>query len=98
MFRSDGLGVRDRAILPPGLTGVHRILGRRDREVAGHVPGVGDPPPGEEEDPVEIDPVCGMEVDPTAAEWKTRHEGKEFFFCSKGCLEDFLEEPSAYLG
>jgi Cu+-exporting ATPase len=47
---------------------------------------------------VEIDPVCGMEVDPASAEWKTAFEGATYFFCSKGCLDDFIEEPRAYLG
>jgi Cu+-exporting ATPase len=47
---------------------------------------------------MEIDPVCGMEVDPATARWKTEHEGTTHYFCSEGCLQDFLEEPSAYLG
>jgi len=47
---------------------------------------------------VEIDPVCGMEVDPATAEWKTEFEGVTYFFCSRGCLEDFVEDPRAYLG
>jgi len=47
---------------------------------------------------VEIDPVCGMEVDPATAEWKTEHEGTTHYFCSKGCLDDFVEDPGSYLG
>jgi Cu+-exporting ATPase len=46
---------------------------------------------------MEIDPVCGMEVDPATAEWRTEHEGRTYFFCSKGCLDDFVEDPSSYL-
>jgi len=46
---------------------------------------------------VEIDPVCGMEVDPATAEWKTEHEGATYYFCSKGCLDDFVEDPASYL-
>jgi Cu+-exporting ATPase len=52
----------------------------------------------EKEDGMEIDPVCAMEVDPATAEWKTDHEGKTYYFCSKGCLDDFVEDPGAYLG
>lgn len=46
---------------------------------------------------MEIDPVCGMEVDPATAEWKADHGGATFFFCSKGCLDDFLEDPASYV-
>ena len=47
---------------------------------------------------MEIDPVCGMEVDPATAEWKWDHEGKTYCFCAKGCMDDFKEDPSSYLG
>jgi Cu+-exporting ATPase len=47
---------------------------------------------------VEIDPVCGMEVDPATAEWKADHGGTTYYFCSKGCLDDFVEDPGSYLG
>ena len=47
---------------------------------------------------MEIDPVCGMEVDPATAGWKHEHDGTTYYFCSKGCMEDFAEDPTAYLG
>jgi Cu+-exporting ATPase len=47
---------------------------------------------------MEIDPVCGMEVDPNAAEWKHGFDGRTYYFCSKGCRDDFAEDPTAYLG
>jgi YHS domain-containing protein len=47
---------------------------------------------------VEIDPVCGMEVDPSTAEWSYEHEGTTYYFCSKGCMDDFIEDPASYLG
>jgi YHS domain-containing protein len=47
---------------------------------------------------MEIDPVCGMEVDPLTAEWRQEFEGNTYYFCSKGCMEDFAEDPSSYLG
>ena len=48
--------------------------------------------------PLEIDPVCGMEVDPQNAAGSYEHEGKTYYFCSQGCLEDFREDPESYLG
>ncbi|MBC7386156.1 MAG: heavy metal translocating P-type ATPase [Cryobacterium sp.] len=42
------------------------------------------------------DPVCGMDVDPDTAEEKFRYEGKEYFFCSKHCLQAFKTEPKKY--
>jgi Cu+-exporting ATPase len=50
------------------------------------------------EDPMEIDPVCGMEVDPATAEWTYEYEGTTYYFCAKGCMEDFIEDPQSYLG
>jgi Cu+-exporting ATPase len=45
---------------------------------------------------MEIDVVCGMEVDPTDAPGQAEHQGKIFYFCSEGCLEEFQEDPDAY--
>ena len=46
---------------------------------------------------IEIDPVCGMEVDTATSLLSVEHEGKTYFFCSKGCLLDFRDDPDAYL-
>jgi YHS domain-containing protein len=43
-----------------------------------------------------IDPVCGMEVD-TEAPLSLEHDGKTFWFCSRGCLLDFQDDPDRYL-
>ena len=46
------------------------------------------------------DPVCGMTVDPDAARAKglhTAHQGRDYFFCAKGCKLDFEEDPAKYL-
>jgi YHS domain-containing protein len=48
----------------------------------------------------EIDPVCGMAVDPEAARGKALHiayKGTDYFFCGKGCKLDFEEDPERYL-
>lgn len=47
---------------------------------------------------MEIDPVCGMEVDSATAEWTLELEGTTYYFCSKGCRDDFAEDPAAYSG
>lgn len=42
------------------------------------------------------DPVCQMAVErekASTAEW----EGQTFYFCSKGCRNEFLAEPAEYL-
>ena len=46
---------------------------------------------------MEIDPVCKMEVDPTAAEWKTEYEGIIYYFCAPGCQRSFENDPEKYL-
>ncbi len=43
------------------------------------------------------DPVCGMNVNPETARHKAQHHGKEFFFCSAGCLAKFQAGPEAIL-
>ena len=47
-----------------------------------------------------IDPVCGMTVDPVQAESKglfAEHEGTTYYFCGRGCMLDFKEDPNKYL-
>jgi putative ABC transport system ATP-binding protein len=41
------------------------------------------------------DPVCGMSVEKemaVVAEWK----GRTFYFCSRGCSNEFLEDPESF--
>ena len=45
------------------------------------------------------DPVCGMSVDPEQARAKdlvASYEGREYFFCGRGCKLDFQEDPARY--
>ena len=44
-----------------------------------------------------IDPVCGMTVDPATAAGSTEYKGRQYFFCSKHCLQVFKAEPERYL-
>lgn len=46
---------------------------------------------------MEIDPVCGMEVDPASAKFQTRYKDKDYYFCAKGCLETFEKDPNSFL-
>ena len=43
------------------------------------------------------DPVCGMDVNPATARFKALHNGKEYFFCSAGCLAKFQANPEKIL-
>jgi Cu+-exporting ATPase len=44
----------------------------------------------------ERDPVCGMTVDPIRAKIRATHNGREYFFCSPGCLQKFQASPEKY--
>ncbi len=44
-----------------------------------------------------VDPVCGMEVDPTDAAGRVTHNGRDYFFCSQHCVEAFSADPEKYL-
>ena len=49
---------------------------------------------------VAIDPVCGMTVIPAVATEKglhLTHGGVEYYFCGKGCVLDFRDEPERFL-
>ncbi len=43
------------------------------------------------------DPVCGMEVDTTTSQLSYEYEGTTYWFCGKGCMLDFKEDPEKYL-
>jgi Cu+-exporting ATPase len=46
----------------------------------------------------EIDPVCGMTVDPASAAGQVTHAGQTYFFCSRHCVAKFEADPERYLG
>jgi P-type Cu+ transporter len=46
------------------------------------------------------DPVCGMSVDPEKARpagLVAEHDGQTYYFCGKGCLLDFRDNPERFL-
>jgi Cu+-exporting ATPase len=45
-----------------------------------------------------IDPVCGMSVDPHTAKHRAEHRGHSYYFCSAGCRTKFVNDPQKYLG
>jgi YHS domain-containing protein len=45
------------------------------------------------------DPVCGMDVNPevaSAAGLTAEHEGSTYYFCGRGCMLDFGDEPRRF--
>lgn len=46
----------------------------------------------------EKDPVCGMNVDPATAGYRSDQEGRTYYFCSDGCRTMFEADPGKYPG
>ena len=45
----------------------------------------------------DVDPVCGMRVDPARSAGTFEHEGKSYYFCNPRCREKFAADPARYL-
>ncbi len=43
------------------------------------------------------DPVCGMTVEKSTAEYRSFHDGNAYYFCSAGCKQAFDREPAKYI-
>ncbi|MBK9177354.1 MAG: heavy metal translocating P-type ATPase [Flavobacteriales bacterium] len=43
------------------------------------------------------DPVCGMDVDPATAQYRSAHAGHTYYFCSAACKTKFDAEPAKFL-
>jgi len=46
---------------------------------------------------IAIDPVCGMEVDTATSLLSFDYDGTTYWFCGKGCLLEFKDDPEKYL-
>ena len=46
---------------------------------------------------VQLDPVCGMKVDPATAKGAVDHRGTRYYFCSEKCVAKFRADPEKYL-
>ena len=45
----------------------------------------------------EKDPVCGMDVDPDKnPNLHLEYGGKDYWFCGKGCMLEFRDDPKTY--
>ncbi|GEM_PF-493030 len=53
--------------------------------------------PFEEVQNMVIDPVCGMEIDESAAAATYVYNGKTYYFCAPGCKEAFEQTPKKFL-
>jgi YHS domain-containing protein len=45
---------------------------------------------------IAIDPVCGMEVETDLTDLKHEHNGTTYWFCGRGCLLEFKDDPDKY--
>lgn len=46
---------------------------------------------------IAIDPVCGMEVETEGADLVFEYEGTTYYFCGRGCLLEFKDDPAHFL-
>jgi Cu+-exporting ATPase len=46
----------------------------------------------------EIDPVCGMQVDPQTSQHRADFGGQTYYFCCNSCRSKFVADPERYLG
>ncbi len=56
------------------------------------------PEEGMERKGSEIDPVCGMSVDPAKTDLRSELSGKTYYFCASSCKASFDKDPGKYLG
>ncbi|NYF80708.1 heavy metal translocating P-type ATPase [Granulicella arctica] len=47
---------------------------------------------------LQIDPVCGMKVDPAKAAAAIEHAARTWYFCGQGCAKKFESNPAQYDG
>jgi len=43
---------------------------------------------------MQTDPVCGMQINETAAAGRSEHDGQTYYFCSPACQSKFAENPA----
>ena len=44
-----------------------------------------------------VDPVCGMNVEPSAAAGRYAYDGQTYLFCAARCLDAFKQNPAKYV-
>ena len=45
---------------------------------------------------MQIDPICGMQVDENTAQYTSEYKGKTYYFCAPGCKKAFDSDPEKY--
>jgi len=45
---------------------------------------------------MEIDPVCGMEVEEKTAKWISDYKGKKYYYCNLHDKREFEKNPEKY--
>ncbi len=45
---------------------------------------------------IATDPVCGMHIDTSTAEYRAEHDQKSYYFCSAHCHSKFVAAPETY--
>src|SRR6202166_94774 len=46
---------------------------------------------------LELDPVCGMNVNPASTKYVHVHAGRNYYFCCASCAEKFKSDPAKFL-
>ena len=44
-----------------------------------------------------LDPVCGMNVNPSETRYRSEFAGRDYYFCCSGCKQQFAETPGAFV-
>jgi ArsR family transcriptional regulator len=47
--------------------------------------------------PLVHDPVCKMRLSPKTASYAIKHNNKTYYFCAKGCMDEFKKTPEKYV-
>ena len=45
---------------------------------------------------MKTDPVCGRKEDPHASGFAAFYDQRDFYFCSRGCLDHFRQDSKRY--
>jgi len=74
-----------------------RFVANPDRFVTADQPAMTDQPESRRPSMSEqIDPICGMTVEPETAAAKREYAGKTYYFCGPGCAKAFDLKPEAF--
>jgi YHS domain-containing protein len=76
----------------------HRFTADPNRHISTAATGLDEPAMSEDHARLgEVDPVCGMSVDPVTAEQVAEHDGRRYYFCGPGCRTAFLSNPDRHV-